>query len=237
MPSYEQVCYQVSEGVATITLDRPEALNAWTKRMADEFSDALQIAADATDVSAVVITGKGRAFCAGLDFGEKPSFDPSDRAEPSILPWQIDKPVIAAINGHAIGVGITLALTADIRFIADNAIVQFPFVQLGLVSELGSHVLLPRIAGQEVASDLLLSGRKVAGAEAAAMGLASASMPHDSVLDSAKAWASQVAEHTKPAAVASSKRILWHDVRSSLSEISPLEVTEMNRLARSAGLA
>ena len=166
-----QVLYETSAGVAVVTLNRPDRLNAWTARMAIEFSAALERAEHDDDVGAVVITGAGRAFCAGLDLGESPSFDAGDRPEPKTLPWHLGKPVVAAVNGHAIGVGATLALTADLRFISSAAKVQFPFVRLGLVSELGSHASLPRIVGHEVASDLLLSGRMIVGTEAADLGL------------------------------------------------------------------
>src|SRR5215211_9140150 len=124
---FEQIKVNVDEDVAVVTLDRPERLNAWTARMGHELSQAFR-ALDADDaVRVIVLTGSGRAFCAGADLEAGSSTFDSDRPadpearEPLTLPWQLRKPVIAAINGHAIGVGITLPLTADVRYIAEAA--------------------------------------------------------------------------------------------------------------------
>ena len=223
----------VVDGVATITLDRPDQLNRWTATMAHDLSDALRSADSDGSVGAIVLTGAGRAFCAGLDLSESPSFDADDRPEPATLPWQLSKPVIAALNGHAIGVGATLALTADVRYVAAEAKVQFPFVRLGLVSELGSHALLPRIVGLEAAADLLLSGRVISGAEAAELRLASRCLPSSDVLTAATDWARDVATSTSREAVAMSKRLLWRDVERLIADVAPLEVDQLARLARS----
>jgi len=226
------VRYETADGVATITLDRPEQLNRWTPLMAVDLTAALDRAETDDDVGAIVLTGSGRAFCAGLDLAEAPSFDAAERPEPTTLPWHLSKPVIAAVNGHAIGVGATLALTADVRYIAAEAKVQFPFVRLGLVSELGSHALLPRIVGLEAAADLLLSGRMILGDEARELRLASRCLPAAEVVDAATAWARDVAASTNRAAVASSKRLLLRDVEHLLAEIAPLEVAALGELAR-----
>jgi enoyl-CoA hydratase/carnithine racemase len=229
-----QVLYEKSAGVAVITLNRPDRLNAWTARMAIEFSSALERAEHEDDVGAIVITGAGRAFCAGLDLGESPSFDAGNRPEPKTLPWHLDKPVVAAVNGHAIGVGATLALTADLRFIASAAKVQFPFVRLGLVSELGSHASLPRIVGHEVASDLLMSGRMIVGSEAADLGFASRCLDASDVVPAALAWAQDVAATTSRQAVAASKRLLLADLLRQLADVAPAEVSAIGVLAASA---
>ena len=227
------VRYEAADGVATITLDRPEQLNRWTSTMAVDLTAALDRAETDEDVGAIVLTGAGRAFCAGLDLAEVQSFETDNRPEPTTLPWHLSKPVIAAVNGHAIGVGATLALTADVRYIAAEAKVQFPFVRLGLVSELGSHALLPRIVGLEAAADLLLSGRMILGEEARELRLASRCLPAAEVLDAATAWARDVAASTNRAAVASSKRLLLRDVERLLAEVAPLEVAALGVLARS----
>jgi len=229
--AFVQITYDVTDGVAVITLNRPDALNAWTAIMADEFSAALAFADKDDAVGAVVITGAGRAFCAGLDLAAAPSFEAEDRPEPSVLPWSIGKPVIAAINGHAIGVGITLALTADVRYVAETAKVAFPFVRLGLVSELGSHALLAAVTGLSVAADLLLSGRTISGAEAASLGLASRSLPAADVLPAAIDWARDVAQHALPGAVAASKGLLWSIAREQIDVIANREVAALGRLS------
>jgi enoyl-CoA hydratase/carnithine racemase len=229
-----EVLYETSSGVAIVTLNRPDRLNAWTARMAIELSAALERAEHDDEVGAIVITGAGRAFCAGLDLGESPSFDAGDRPEPKVLPWHLSKPVVAAINGHAIGVGATLALTADLRIISSAAKVQFPFVRLGLVSELGSHATLPRIVGHEVAADLLLSGRMILGTEAAQLGFASRCLDAGEVVPAAVAWAQDVAVTTSRQAVAASKRLLLADLHRQLAEVGPAEVSAMGVLAASA---
>ena len=141
---FEEINVKVDDGVAVVTLDRPERLNAWTARMGQELSRAFRALDGDPAVRVIVLTGAGRAFCVGADLGAgSATFDsdrPADGAarEPLVLPWQLRKPVIAAINGHAIGVGITLPLTADVRFIAEDAKVQFVFVRRGVGPEL-SH--------------------------------------------------------------------------------------------------
>jgi enoyl-CoA hydratase/carnithine racemase len=225
---------EIDGGVAVLTLAQPERLNRWTKRMADEIGDALvRLDADPA-VRVVVLTGAGRAFCAGLDLGAAPSFEADSRPEPLMLPWQVGKPVIAAINGHAIGVGITFALTADVRFVARTAKIQFPFVRLGLVSELGSHAILARVVGLSHAADLLLSGRLIDGDEAVRLGLASRALPPDDVLPAALAWAREVAAHALPGAARVSKRLLWDSIREQLTVVAPAEVEAMTALSRSA---
>jgi enoyl-CoA hydratase/carnithine racemase len=191
---FEAINVDVDGGVAVVTLDRPERLNAWTARMGRELSAAFRALDGDPEVRVIVLTGAGRAFCAGADLGAgSATFDsdrPADReaTEPLVLPWQLRKPVIAAINGHAIGVGITLPLTADVRYIAEDAKVQFAFVRRGVVPELSSHVILPRVVGLSNAADLLLSGRIFTGRQAAERGLATAALPAADVLPAAMEW-------------------------------------------------
>jgi enoyl-CoA hydratase/carnithine racemase len=233
-PTAVETSVDIDDGVAVLTLARPERLNRWTKQMADEIGGALaRLDADPA-VRVVVLTGAGRAFCAGLDLSAAPSFEADSRPEPSMLPWQVGKPVIAAINGHAIGVGITFALTADVRFVARTAKIQFPFVRLGLVSELGSHAILARVVGLSHAADLLLSGRVIDGDEAVRVGLASRSLPADEVLPAALAWAREVAAHVLPGAARVSKRLVWESTREQLTVVAPAEVEAMGALSQSA---
>jgi enoyl-CoA hydratase/carnithine racemase len=222
---YEQIRFEVEDRVATITLHRPERLNAYTARMGAEWGDALARCDEDEDVRAVVITGAGRAFCAGADmargedtFHDDPH-DPRPRTRPErkpLWPWQVRKPVVAAINGHAIGVGITLPMQCDVRFVAEDAKLSFAFVRRGVMPELASHVIVSRVAGLSRAADLLLSGRTFLGREAAELGLASRALPAAEVLPAARAWAREVADHTAPASVAISKRLLWEGVADSV---------------------
>jgi len=225
---YQHIRLEVDEQVATLTLNRPEHLNAFTGRMGVEWGDALA-RCDADDaVRAVVITGAGRAFCAGADlsrgkdaFGGEPRAErpraerPRPEREP-LQPWQVRKPVVAAINGHAIGVGLTLPMQCDVRFVAEDAKLAFAFVRRGVIPELASHVIVARVAGLSRAADLLLSGRTFSGREAAELGLASRALPAAEVLPAARAWAREIALHTAPASVALSKRLLWEGVTDSV---------------------
>lgn len=205
--------------------------------MGRELSQAFRALDGDPAVRVIVLTGAGRAFCAGADLGGgSATFDsdrPADREarEPLVLPWQLRKPVIAAINGHAIGVGITLPLTADVRYIAEEAKVQFAFVRRGVVPELSSHVILPRVVGLSSAADLLLSGRIFTGREAAERGLASVALPAAEVLPAAMAWAADVAVNAAPTSVAAAKRLLWDDVVGPIERVGRLE----NRMFTWAG--
>jgi enoyl-CoA hydratase/carnithine racemase len=225
---YEQILFEGSDGVATITLNRPDQLNAFTGRMGAEWGDALA-RCDADDaVRAVVIKGAGKAFCAGADlsrgkdaFGgsvDAPRREAPRRSAP-LEPWQVRKPVAAAMNGHAIGVGMTFALQCDVRWAAEDAKLSFAFVRRGVIPELGSHAILARVVGLSRAADLLFSGRTFRGREAAELGLASAALPAAEVLPTALAWARDVAANTAPASVALSKRLLWEGLVESVPAV------------------
>lgn len=228
--SYEQIRFEVEDGVAQVTLNRPEQLNTWTPVMAAELDDALRRANEDDAVRAVVLTGAGeRAFCAGADLGRGgDTFSGRERrerpregagGEPRYLPHRVDKPVIAAINGHAIGVGITYPMLADVRLIAEDAKVAFAFVRRGVLPELASHVVLARVAGFSTAAELLLTGRTILGREAAALGLASRALPRAEVLPAAREIALDIARNTAPASVAAAKRLLWEGLTVSVDEM------------------
>jgi enoyl-CoA hydratase/carnithine racemase len=229
---YEAILFEQEQRVATLTLNRPDRMNAWTPRMAFELSHALARCNEDDDVRAVVITGAGRAFCAGADLGggaatfggfvegrKKETLDPP----PEIYPWQVDKPVIAAINGHAIGVGLTYPMMCDVRLVAEDAKIQFAFVRRGILPELASHTIVPRVMGLSNAADLMLSGRIVSGREAAALGLASEALSAAEVLPAAIARARDIAVNTAPMSVAISKRLLWEGLTSSVSAMQQRE--------------
>jgi enoyl-CoA hydratase/carnithine racemase len=229
---YEAILLEREDRVATITLNRPERMNAWTPGMALELAHALRACNEDDDVRAVVITGAGRAFCAGADFGGGGatfgSFVEEREAgrlgpRPDLYPWQIDKPVIAAINGHAVGVGITYPMMCDVRFVAEDAKIQFAFVRRGMIPELASHAIVARVAGLSNAADLLLSGRMIRGREAAALGLATAALPADQVLPAAVERARDIAVNAAPVSVAITKRLLWEGLTASVDAMRERE--------------
>ena len=215
----DEVLVEVDGRVAIITLNRPDALNAWNGPLCQQLDAALTWAAGADEVAAVVITGAGRAFCAGADLSagggtfvdaqERGGDDDIAARTPSVLPWDVPKPVIAAINGHAVGVGATYALACDMRFVSETAKIAFVFTRRGMLSELGSHAVLPRVVGFSNAADLLMSGRPVTGTEAAVLGLASLAVPQEEVLSLAVARAKEMARLCAPVSMAISKRLLW----------------------------
>jgi enoyl-CoA hydratase/carnithine racemase len=226
--NYQDIRFDLADGVATITLHRPEHMNAWTAVMAAELGEALA-RCDADDaVRAVVLTGAGdRAFCAGADLGRgggtfagrEPGARNERPATPGKLPYQIDKPVIAAINGHAVGVGITYPMLADVRIVAVEAKVAFAFVRRGVLPELASHVTVARVAGFSRAAELLLTGKTISGREAAEMGIASRALARAEVLPAALDMAREIARYAAPASVAATKRLLWQGLTASVPEM------------------
>ncbi len=230
---YTQILYEVDDRVATITLNRPDRLNAFTWRMGAEWSNALARADEDDAVRAVVITGAGRAFCAGADMagGEETFSGPGDAAPPEdrpqarreIYPFELRKPVIAAINGHAIGVGLTFPMMCDVRYVANDAKLAFAFVRRGVIPELGSHAIVPRLIGLSRAAELMLSGRTITGREAAALGLASQALPSGEVVPAAMELAQEIATNAAPASVAITKQLLWSGISSSVPEMMARE--------------
>ena len=242
MTDFQDITFAAADGVATITLNRPEAMNTWTSRMATELWQALELCDTDDSIRAVVLTGAGdRAFCAGADLSrgrdtfdrtsrqEYPEDDAPDEARDDaapaarLLPHQISKPVIAAINGHAVGVGMTYPMLADIRIVAENAKLAFPFVRRGVLPELGSHVTVAKVAGLSNAADLLLTGRTIKGKEAAQLGIASVALPQQEVLPHAMAIARDIAANTAPASVAIAKRFLWDGLDASVDNMMARE--------------
>jgi enoyl-CoA hydratase/carnithine racemase len=234
--AYKHILFAVEDGVATITLNRPERLNAFHFGLGAELERAYARCDEEDDIRAVILTGAGKAFCVGADMGggEK-TFDDVDAARRAAEPevggrrlaaWQVRKPVVAAIHGHAVGVGLTLALQCDLRFVAREAKLAFSFVRRGIIPELGSHAILPRVIGFSRAADLLLSGRTFRGDEAAALGLASEAMAPEEVVPRAREWARDIALNAAPASVAIAKRLLWESVtetpRETMAKEKPL---------------
>jgi enoyl-CoA hydratase/carnithine racemase len=233
--TYETVIYEAGDGVATVTLNRPEHLNSWTSRLDAELGDAMAEADGDDSVRAVIVTGAGRAFCAGADLsGGEFGGGPSGPKLRKLWPYQVRKPVIAAINGPAVGVGITYPMLCDIRIAAEGAKIQFAFVRRGALPELASHTIVPRVCGFSVAADLLLSGRMISGTEAAALGLVARAVPAADVVDTARAIAADIATNTAPISVAVSKQLLWQAMTQTVDETRAAENAVFGKITASA---
>jgi enoyl-CoA hydratase/carnithine racemase len=221
---YEQIRYDVADAVATITLDRPDKLNAFTTRMLFELLDAFDRSDGDDDVRAVVVTGAGRGFCAGADLsGGGETFDTDaqgGRREKVGVPrdgggrltlriFESLKPVIAAINGAAVGVGATMTLPMDIRLAADDAKLGFVFARRGIVPEAASSWFLPRAVGISQAMEWVATGRVFPATEALAAGLVRSLHAKDELLPAAYALAREIADNTAPVSVALSRQMLW----------------------------
>ena len=202
---------EIEDRIAIVTLNRPEQLNAWSDGMGREISRALRACDAEPEVRAVVLTGAGRAFCAGADLsGGRDRFKEPEQTSPDDFhPWDVRKPVVAAINGHAIGVGMSLAMSCDLRFVSERAKLAFAFPRRGVLPGFASHATLARAIGMSGAADLLLSGRTISGVEAAELGIASSAHPAEAVLGVALDWARDAATHAAPLPQAISKRLLW----------------------------
>ena len=226
------VRFDLQGGVAVITLNRPDRLNAFSGAMGRGLGDAYRRCDEDDDVRAVILTGAGRAFCAGADMSA--GADTFAQREPSAAggfsaspvdpaPWDVRKPVIAAMNGHAVGLGLTLALQCDLRIAANEGQYGVLQVRRGVMPDACSHWTLPRIVGLERAASLLLTGRKIAGPEAAEMGMVLRSVPAKEVLATAMEIAVDVARNTAPLSVAVTKRLLWQSPGLSLQQVEHLE--------------
>jgi enoyl-CoA hydratase/carnithine racemase len=176
------------------------------------------------------VTGSGKAFCAGADLGAgentfagDDTWKPANAIEATVRPWNMNKPIICAINGAAVGIGATLPLQWDIRLASDRAKIGFVFTRRGIVAEAGSTWILPRIVGFARAMDLLLTGRILTAAEALEQGLVSRVVPHDDLLSVAQGIARDIAENTAPVSIAITKRLLWRQ----LMETDPRPAKEL----------
>ncbi len=213
--TYRTLLFEVDDGVATITLNRPAQRNAFGDGMGDELSDAYRRCDTDDRVRAVVVTGTPPAFCAGADLGSGgDTFKAPDRSTFSaaaleVPAWQVRKPVIAAVNGHAIGLGFTITLQCDIRLFAADAKYGIVQARRGVMGDAYSHWTLPRIAGLASAAEILLTGRMFDGREAKELGVCSRVLPNDEVLPAALELARDIATNVAPMSAALSKRLLW----------------------------
>jgi enoyl-CoA hydratase/carnithine racemase len=222
LPAYRTILVDVDSGIALVTLNRPDQLNAFTPTMGRELGHAFTHLDGSDDVRAIVVTGAGRGFCAGAALDEEgTSFrgggQPEDEIGPPVsdmAPWDLRTPILAAINGPAVGLGLTYPLSWDIRLVAEDAKLAFSFTRRGLLPEANSLWLLSRAVGSALALELLLTGRTFTGVEAAAIGLATRALPAAEVLDATMAIARDIATNTAPASVAATKRLFYQQLAS-----------------------
>jgi len=241
--TFQQILYEVAEQIATITLNRPEAMNAWTDVMAQEVWDAMRAADQDADVRVIILTGQGKAFCAGGDIGgfstDNPrglvdklprSYDfsrrPDYQSRATYFP-AISKPIIAMINGAAAGLGLAHALFADVRFAAEDAVITTAFARIGLASEYGMAWALRNLVGHGPACDLLLSGRKIRGDDALRIGLVTQIHPRDKLLEATRGYAREIATRCSPRSTRVLKKQLWELPFQSLHEAVITDSHEM----------
>ena len=238
--AYETILYEVRDRICTITLNRPDKLNAWTRQMHLDLKEAMHGAGADRDVRVIILTGAGRGFCAGADMAGLQAIGggaatASDRKSSvgqafpgaseladfrmtySYFP-AIPKFIIAAINGPAAGLGFVISLYADLRFAAESAVFTTAFAQRGLIAEHGVSWLLPRLIGLPAALDLLCSARKFPAAEALSLGLVSRVIPDDKLMAETRGYARLMADTVSPRSVAVIKRQLWEAQFQSLAE-------------------
>ena len=230
---FEQITTELEDHVLTITLNRPDRLNAWTATMGRELIEAFDRADADDEVRAVIVTGAGRAFCAGADlaaggetFNARRRQESADTLYPRAQPgaagvprdgggqftlrvFESTKPVIAAINGPAVGVGATMTLPMDIRLAADDARIGFVFVRRGIVPEACSSWFLPRVVGISRAIEWAATGRVFDAQEALASGLVRSLYPKDDLLGAARELAAEIVDNAAPVSVALARRMLW----------------------------
>ena len=255
METYQDIIVETANFITTITLNRPARLNAWTPLMADEVSHAIHAAGKSPATRCIVITGAGRGFCAGADMGRLQVRAESDgqgahrtgnetdvgfpgAPGPDVAKYYpgrfgylcaCPKPIIAAINGACAGVGLVLALFADLRFAGDSAKFTTAFAARGLIAEHGVAALLPRLIGEAQALDLLLTARRFTGAEAAELRLVNKSLPDDKLMDHVYAVARTLANDVSPLSVAVIKRQVRAAHEQSFAESLAAADAEMDR--------
>ena len=219
--AYDTILYEVSDRILTITLNRPERLNAFTEQMRVEMTDALDRADADDDVRAIIVTGAGRGYCAGADLerggdtfnykesNEKEEWNRDGGGRLTLRIFDCNKPIIAAVNGPAVGIGVTMQLPMDIRIAAESARFGFVFSRRGIVPEACSTWFLPRIVGISKALEWAYSGRVFSAQEALEGGLVAKVVPDAELLPTARAIAAEIAENTSALSVTLIRHMMW----------------------------
>lgn len=221
---FKNIKYEVNNHILTLTYNRPQSLNAFTPEMESEIRDAYDMAQTDDDIRVIVVTGQGKGFCAGMDLSQDTAFDYRQTKEEehrdgggriSLKVFESKKPVIAAINGAAVGVGITSTLPMDIRIASSNAKMGFVFARRGIIGEACSSYFLPRIVGIANAMELVLSGRIITAQEALKYGLVSKVVEPEELLPTAYGIASEIVRYTAPVSVALVRQMFWRMLGAS----------------------
>ena len=247
--SYEQITYEVGDGIATVTLNRPEKLNAWTPVMGGELLDAFRAADRDRSVRAVLFTGTGdRAFCAGADMGffadqiaagggtgssGESGGGPARVEDFPQLMRKLSKPTIALINGYALGIGATIQLPMDMRLACPAAQLGFLFSRMGVMAELGSTYLLPRIVGTARACELMLTGRRFTAAECERMGLVNHVVPRGELLEAGRTLAREISQ-CAPLSVMLTRQAIYQGLENSFESQVRFEGYTLDHLYRTA---
>ena len=251
---FETLLYSVNEAVCTITLNRPERMNALTKILEAELRTAIEHASREQSVRAIVLTGAGRAFCAGMDMEELETLPPEDiQAEKWMRPFDMNrradyqtrysyfpaspKPIICAINGATAGLGLVMALYSDFRIASEKAVFATAFAKRGLIAEHGIAWMLPRIVGHANATDLLLTSRKIDASEALHMGLINKVVKAEDLLADAMNLATTLAKEVSPRSVRVMKKQIWEEPFQTLGQAVALANAEMVESIRSEDFA
>lgn len=225
---FSQIIYDKNEGVATVTFNRPDRLNAFTWTMHREMRAAIADAEADDSIRAIVVTGAGKSFCSGLDVEDLKTISkggkearegmPEERQAMFVYLTEVKKPIIGALNGHSVGIGFSLTLYFDIRIAAESAKMSMIFVRRGLAPELGASWLLPRLIGFGPALEMALTGRMVGAREALELKLVHRVVPDDQLVASAQALAREIATNCTPLGVAEAKRLFY---RHQTMELAP----------------
>lgn len=250
--AYNAILYQIENNILTITLNRPERMNAFTVEMANELIDAVNRASDDDEVRAIVVTGAGKAFCAGMDLGSEGNvFGLNERLQPSLDDMQTrlnepemingvrdtggrltlamydcKKPIIAAMHGAAVGIGATMVCAMDIRIVAENTRVGFVFNKIGITPEACSTWFLPRIVNMGTALEWVYSGDLIAAEELKSRGFANSIEPKESLLDKAYELANRIAQHS-PVSIALTRQMMYRNA----AQDHPLTAHQVDSLA------
>ena len=242
--SFETILYEIADEVATVTLNRPSKLNAYTPQMGNDLYDAFSQADADPAVRVIILTGAGRAFCAGADIGSFAD-DIDTRADGGTaqhntskmgvfppLMQNLTKPAIAAINGFALGIGCTMTMLCDVRIAAEGVSMGVIFPRVGLMMELGTTFLLPRLIGASNAAEMMLTGRRYSAQECYRMGLLSHVVPGETLMDKAREIAGEMLQ-CSATSLALTRQALYRGMRSTIEDTWPFEKEGMEKCYRS----
>lgn len=256
--NFTDILYDKRDRIATVTMNRPDKMNAWTTKMGIEMRQAMLDADRDDGIGAIILTGAGRAYCAGADMSSlsdisqgrataggavaTPQDDFARDARPDYrtpYSWMmaLNKPVIGAINGACVGLGFTYSLYQDIRIASDKARMGLIFTQRGLAIEHGSSWMLPRIIGATRAMELAVTGRLVDAQEALAIGLVNRVVPHEKLMETAREVASHIASKCSPLGVAQAKKMIWNHQFTDLAAAIKEDDASMHMMTRSEDFA